>query len=349
VSTKRFTWLLVVVSALFLAVGAASCGGGDDGGGSKGESVKVGLVTDTGGVDDRGFNQFSIAGLDKAAEDLDIKKRVYVSNSADDYEPNLEAAVDDGNDLVIAVGFLLAPSTIKVATANPDVSFAGVDHFYGPPGDKSCEESKTCAVDNALGMIFPTEEAGYLAGIVAALTTKTNTVSTVGGIKIPPVDNWIAGYQAAVKATKPNVKLLNAYSNDFNDAAKCKEIALDQISQGSDVVFQVAGDCGLGALDAACEKNVTAIGVDADQSAQGPCVLTSALKPLTDAVFSVIDKFVKDDFKGGTNESFGVEQLPDAKLLAPFQGDVSQKIKDAVATAEKGLKDGSIDPPATLK
>jgi basic membrane protein A and related proteins len=349
VSTKRFTWLLVVVSALFLAVGAASCGGGDDGGGGKGESMKVGLVTDTGGVDDRGFNQFSIAGLDKAENDLNIEKRVYVSNSADDYEPNLEAAVDDGNDLVIAVGFLLAPSTIKVATANPDISFAGVDHFYGPPGDKACEESKTCAVDNALGMTFPTEEAGYLAGIVAALKTKTNTVSTVGGIKIPPVDNWIAGFQAAVKATKPNVKLLNAYSNDFNDAAKCKEIALDQISQGSDVVFQVAGDCGLGALDAACEKNVTAIGVDADQSAQGKCVITSALKPLTDAVFSVIDKFVKGDFKGGTNQSFGVEQLPEAKLLAPFQGDVSQEIKDAVAKAEKGLKDGSIDPPATLK
>jgi basic membrane protein A len=340
--------MFVVLGALFLAVGAASCGGGggDEGGG---DTMKVGLVTDTGGVDDRGFNQFSIAGLDKAAEDLDIEKRVYVSNSADDYEPNLEAAVDDGNDLVIAVGFLLAPSVIKVATANPDVSFAGVDHFYGPPGDKACEESKTCAVDNALGMIFPTEEAGYLAGVVAALTTKTNTVSTVGGIKIPPVDNWIAGYQAAVKATKPNVKLLNAYSNDFNDAAKCKEIALDQISQGSDVVFQVAGDCGLGALDAACEKNVTAIGVDADQSAQGPCVVTSALKPLTDAVFGVIDEFVKGDFKGGTNQSFGVEQLPDAKLLAPFQGEVSQEVKDAVAKAEAGLKDGSIDPPATLK
>ena len=351
-STKRFTWLLVVVSALFLAVGAASCGGGGDddgGGGSKGEGIKVGLVSDTGGVDDRGFNQFSIAGLDKAAEDLGIDKRVYVSNSADDYEPNLEAAVDDGNELVIAVGFLLAPDTIKVATENSDVSFAGVDHFYGPPGDKACEESKTCAVDNALGMTFPTEEAGYLAGVVAALRTKSNTVSTVGGIKIPPVDNWIAGFQAGVKATKPGVKTLNAYSNDFDDAAKCKEIALDQISQGSDVVFQVAGDCGLGALDAACEKNVTAIGVDADQSAQGPCVLTSALKPLTDAVFSVIDKYVKGTFKGGTNESFGVEQLPNAKLLAPFQGDVSQEIKDAVAKAEKGLKDGSIDPPATLK
>lgn len=343
-----WTWLAVALAALFLAVGATACGGG--GGGSGGsDKIKIGLVTDTGGVDDRGFNEFSIKGLDKAETDLDIEKRVYVSNSADDYEPNLEAAVDDGNDFVVAVGFLLAPSTIKVAAQNPDVSFAGVDHFYGPPGDKACEESKTCAVDNALGLQYPTEEAGYLAGVVAALTTKTGTVSTVGGIKIPPVDNWIAGFQAAVKATKPSVKLLNAYSNDFNDATKCKEIALDQISQGSDVVFQVAGDCGLGAIDAACEKGVTAIGVDADQSAQGDCVITSALKPLTDSVFGIIKTFVDGDFKGGTNQSFGVEQLPDAELLAPWQGDVPQNVKDAVDEAEAGLKDGSIDPPATLK
>ena len=194
--TKQWTWILVVASALFLAVGAASCGGDDDGGGG-GDKVKVGLVTDTGGVDDRGFNEFSIKGLDRAEGELDLDTRVYVSNSADDYLPNLEAAVDDGNEFVVAVGFLLAPSTIQVATTNPGVSFAGVDHFYGPPGDAACVKSKTCAVDNALGMQYPSEEAGYLAGVVAALTTKTNTVSTVGGIKIPPVDNWIAGYQAA--------------------------------------------------------------------------------------------------------------------------------------------------------
>ncbi len=343
---KQWTWILVVVSALFLMVGAASCGGdeGDEGG----DQVKVGLVTDTGGVDDRGFNEFSIKGLDRAESDLDIEKRVYVSNSADDYEPNLQAAVDDGNDLVIAVGFLLAPSTIKVAAANPDVSFAGVDHFYGEPGDASCEESKTCAVENALGMQYPSEESGYLAGVVAALTTESNTVSTVGGIKIPPVDNWIAGFQAGVKATKPNVKTLNAYSNDFNDAAKCKEIALDQIQNGSDVVFQVAGDCGLGAIDAACQEDVTAIGVDADQSAQGDCVLTSGLKPLEDSVFGVIDDFTNDQYQGGTNKFFGVQDLPDAELLAPFKGDVSQEVQDAVDKAEAGLKDGTIDPPATL-
>ena len=341
--------MLVVVSALFLAVGAASCGGDDDGGGG-GDSIKVGLVTDTGGVDDRGFNQFSIAGLDKAEADLNIEKRVYVSNGAEDYEPNLQAAVDDGNDFVVAVGFLLAPTMIKVATANPDVSFAGVDHFYGKPGDAACEESKTCAVDNALGMQYPSEEAGYLAGIVAALTTKSNTVSTVGGIKIPPVDNWIAGYQAGVKATKPAVKTLNAYSNDFNDAAKCKEIALDQISQGSDVVFQVAGDCGLGALDAACEKNVTGIGVDADQAAQGDCVLTSALKPL-DRVGVRSHRRVRQGHtsRAGTTSSSASRICLTRSCWHRFMPAASQEIQDAVARAEAGLKDGTIDPPATLK
>ena len=349
---KRWvSWLLMVLATLLLAVGAAACGGDDDdGGGEGGDKMKIALVTDTGGVDDRGFNEFSIKGLDKAESELDIEKRVYISQSADDYEPNLTAAAEDGHDLVIAVGFLLAPSTIKVATDFPDISFAGVDHFYGKSGDESgCDKAKTCAVPNALGMQYPSEESGYLAGVVAALTTKSGTVSTVGGIKIPPVDNWIAGYQQAVKDTKPSVKLLNAYSQDFNDPAKCKEIALDQISQGSDVIFQVAGDCGLGAIDAACEKDLTAIGVDADQSAQGDCVLVSALKPLEESVFGVIKTFVDGGFKGGTNAFYGVEQLPDAQLLTDFQKEVPQTVEDSVDKAEKGLKDGTIDPPATLK
>jgi len=197
-------------------------------------------------------------------------------------------------------------------------------------------------------MQYPSEESGYLAGVVAALMTKSGTVSTVGGIKIPPVDNWIAGYQQAVKDTKPSVKLLNAYSDDFDDLAKCKEIALDQINQGSDVVFQVAGKCGLGALDAACERNVIGIGVDVDQSSQGPCVVTSALKPLESSVFDLIEKFQNDQFPGGTNVFFGVEQLPDAVLLTDFQGEVPENVQTAVDEAEEKLKAGTIDPPATV-
>jgi basic membrane protein A and related proteins len=344
VRKKRWTaWLLVVSAAMFLAVGATACGGDDDGGGGGGDKVKVGLVTDTGGVDDRGFNEFSINGLERAEKELDIEKRVYVSQSADDYKPNLEAAVDDGNDFIVAVGFLLAPSTIAVAKENPDTSFAGVDHFYGGEG---CEKGGTCTVPNALGMQYPSEESGYLAGVVAALMTKTGTVSTVGGKKIPPVDNWIAGYQQAIKDTKPSVKYLNAYSDNFDDLAKCKEIALDQINQKADVVFQVAGKCGLGAIDAACEKNVTAIGVDVDQSSQGKCVLMSALKPLESSVFDVIKSFKDGTFKGGKNNFYGVQQLPDAELLTAFTKPVPANVQAAVDKAEKGLKDGTIDPPS---
>jgi basic membrane protein A len=142
---------------------------------------------------------------------------------------------------------------------------------------------------------------------------------------------------------------LNAYSQTFDDLAKCKEIALDQIAQGSDVVFQVAGKCGLGALDGACEQNKFAIGVDVDQASQGDCVITSALKPLESSVFDLIKTFQEGNFKGETNNFYGVEQLPDAELLTEFTADVPQNVKDAVEEAEQGLKNGTIDPPATLE
>ncbi len=347
----RFKWLLVALGAALLVLGAAACGGGNDNEGAgtttgaATDQIKVGLVTDTGGVDDRGFNQFSIAGLKKAESDFGLKTRVYVSNSADDYKPNLTSAVQDGNELVVAVGFLLGPSTIEVAKEFPDTRFAGIDQFFGGEG---CAKAGTCEQPNAVGMVYPTEESGYEAGVVAALMTKTGTVSTVGGKKIPPVDNWIAGFQQAVKDTKPGVKTLNAYSQDFEDLAKCKEIAIDQINQGSDVVFQVAGKCGLGALDGACEKGKLAIGVDVDQSSQGDCVITSALKPLESSVYEIVKAFKEGTFKGGINNFYGVEQLPDAKLLTDFHGNVPQSVKDAVAKADMDLKSGKIDPPATL-
>lgn len=348
-TVKRVMWLLVAVATAVLVLAAVGCGGKKKSSSSGGDdTIKVGLVTDTGGVDDKGFNQFSIAGLDKAKSELGVETRVYVSKTADDYQPNLTAASDDGNDLVIAVGFLLAPTTITVAKQYSDISYAGVDHFYGEPGNADCVKGGTCALPNTLGLQYPSQESGYLAGVVAALMSKTGTVSSVGGKKIPPVDNWIAGYQAAVKDTKPSVKVLNAYSQDFEDLAKCKEIALDQINNGSDVVFQVAGKCGLGAIDGACEKGKLAVGVDVDQSSVGDCVVTSALKPLESSVFDLIKTFKEGNFKGGTNKFYGVAQLPDAMLLTEYHGDVPQNVKDAVSKAEEGLKSGKIKPPATL-
>jgi basic membrane protein A len=352
----KWPWLVALLAVL-LAVAAAGCGGDEEGttgagtgaGTTGAEAISVGMVSDTGGLDDRGFNEFSINGFERAKTELGVTGRVYVSESADDYLPNLTAAVDDGHDLVVAIGFLIQPSVAEVAKEATDVNFAGVDQFYGDPPECGGEGQAVCTLPNVLGLQFPSEEAGYLAGIVAAMMTKTKTVSTVGGISIPPVNNWIAGFRQAVKDTDPSVKLLNAYSQDFVDQAKCKEIALDQIAQGSDVVFQVAGLCGLGALDAACEKNVYAIGVDADQSFAGDCVITSALKPLELAVFETIKSAQDGTFKGGTNRFFGIEEFPDAELLAPYNDVVPQEVKDAVDAAKQKLISGEIDPPATFK
>jgi basic membrane protein A len=359
---RKLPWALLLIVAVVLALAAAGCGGDDDStdtsgtpsasgteGGTGGEKISVGMVSDTGGLTDRGFNEFSINGFERAQTELGVEGRVYTSKSADDYLPNLTAAVDDGHDLVVAIGFLIQPSVVEVATEATDVNFAGIDQFYGEEPECGGENQAPCALPNVLGLQFPSEEAGYLAGVVAAMMSKSGTVSTVGGISIPPVNNWIAGFRQAVKDTNPDTKLLNAYSQDFTDQAKCKEIALDQIAQGSDVVFQVAGDCGLGALDAACEKGVMAIGVDADQSFAGDCVITSALKPLELAVFETIKAAQDGTFKGGTNRFFGIEEFPDAELLAPFSDAVPQEVQDAVDEAKQKLISGEIDPPATFK
>ena len=356
---RKLPWLALLLASLVLVLATAACGGDDEGDGTAAEEtttgdegaakISVGMVSDTGGLDDRGFNEFSINGFERAQEELGVEGRVYTSQSADDYLPNLTAAVDDGHDLVIAIGFLIQPSVVEVAKQATDVKFAGVDQFYGEKPECGGENQSPCAEPNIVGLQFPSEEAGYLAGIVAAMMTKTNTVSTVGGISIPPVNNWIAGFRQAVKDTNPDVKLLNAYSQDFVDQAKCKEIALDQIAQGSDVVFQVAGQCGLGALDAACQESVMAIGVDADQSFAGDCVITSALKPLELAVFETIKSAQEDTFEGGTNRFFGIEEFPDAELLAPYSSAVPQDVQDAVEAAKQKLISGEIDPPSTFK
>jgi basic membrane protein A len=362
--------MLLALLALALAVAAAGCGGDDEetaepaapppaeepvdtGGtdtgaapGGGGEGIKVALITDTGGVNDRGFNEFSINGLERAGEELGVETQVYVSQASEDYLPNLSSAAEDGANLIISVGFLLGPDTVTAAQEYTDVQFAGIDQFYGEPPD--CEETGTCVQPNTLGLIFPSEEAGYLAGIVAAMMTESGTVSTVGGQKIPPVDNWIAGFQQGAIDTNPDITLLNDYSNDFVDQALCKEIALDHIAQGADIVMQVAGLCGLGALDAAKQEGVFAIGVDADQSFAGEHILTSALKPLETAVYDTIESFVNGTFEAGTNKGFSVVDFPEAALLAPFSADVPQEVQDAVAEANEKLKSGEIDPPATV-
>jgi basic membrane protein A len=199
----------------------------------------------------------------------------------------------------------MGEATHQAAEEFPDTSFGIIDFAYGGEG---CEETNSCELPNLQGLVFKEQEAGYLTGYLAGLVTESNTVSSVGGIKIPPVDRFIAGFQKGALDANPDVTTLNAYSEDFVDQAKCKEVALDQIAEGSDVVFQVAGGCGLGALDAAQEEGIWGIGVDADQAFLGDHVLTSALKRVDQAVFQTIEAVVDGSFAGGGVSVFGLAE-----------------------------------------
>ena len=341
---KSFRFFLLALLAA-LALGIAACGdddeegGGDTGGGNgaaqeqeEKPAIKAGLVTDIGGLNDRSFNFLANQGLERAQSELGVEGRVLLSDSNGDYVPNLTTLAQQQFDIIVSVGFLMGDATNTVASKLPDNSFAIVDFSAAALADKP---------KNVAGLLFKEQEAGYLAGYLAGLWAKDNNakaVSTVGGQKIPPVDHYIAGFQAGAKKAFPGIRTLNGYSQDFVDQAKCKEIALDQIGQGSQVVFQVAGQCGLGALDAAKQEGVQGIGVDADQGYLGDHILTSALKKVDVAVFEAIKSVQDGSFKGGEdilfsveNEGVGLGELgPEAQKYA----DQIQEIQDQIAAGE---------------
>jgi len=356
---RKLPWLLVLLVTLALALVAAGCGGDDDDTTGAGgddttpvadtttevaEAVKVGLVTDIGGLNDRGFNSLANEGLEQAATELGADIRVLESESDADYIPNLSTLADEGYDLIISVGFLMGEATHQAAEAYPDTNFAIVDFAYGGEG---CEETNSCELPNLQGLLFKEQETGYLAGYLAGLVTESNTISSVGGIKIPPVDRFIAGYQAGAKASNPDIKTLNGYSEDFVDQAKCKELALDQIAEGSDVVFQVAGGCGLGALDAASEKGVWGIGVDADQAFLGEHVLTSSLKRVNEAVFQTIVGQSEGAFTGGGVTLFGLAE--EGVGLGEFSPNAPQEAIDETLAQVPLIIDGTIEVPDALE
>lgn len=305
-----------------------------------GKKIKVGLVTDIGGLNDRSFNALANKGLEEAKSRLGVDGRVITSKSNSDYVPNLTQLARQKYDLVIAVGFLMADATGTVAKKFPDTKFAIIDN----PGT-GLKGKPT----NVRGLLFKENEAGYLAGYLAGKVAEKQgitTISSVGGQKIPPVDGYIAGYQAGAKAANPKIKTLNGYSQDFVDQAKCKELALNQIGQGSGIVFQVAGQCGLGALDAAKEKGKLGIGVDADQGYLGDYILTSAEKKIDVAVVKTIKSVQDDTFQGDADEVF------DTKSNGVGLGEISADGQEFAADVDKikaEIAAGKIDIPDTVK
>jgi basic membrane protein A and related proteins len=346
-SIHLVTVLLVAAAAVLAGCGSSSSssgGGGSSSGSSSGaKKIKVGLVTDVGGLNDRGFNELAYDGLKRAHSQLGVPIRVLQSTKNSDYIPNLSALAQQGYALVIGNGFLMADAMDTVATKFPSRKFAIIDYDAGALKHKP---------KNVTGLLFKEQEAGYLVGYMAGLYMKDHggsnpTISSVGGEKSAPVDHYIAGYQAGAKAADPSVKTLNDYSQTFIEPDKCKELALNQIQQGAKVVFQVAGQCGLGALDAAKEKGVQAIGVDKDQSYLGPQVMTSALKKVDLAVFDTVKAAQAGSFKAGADTTF---DLKSGGVGIGKTNSVGAKYVAKVKAVQKKIVSGQISNiPSTVK
>jgi basic membrane protein A and related proteins len=296
-------------------------------------SIKAAAVTDIGGLGDKGFNDLCKKGIDNAKVQLGASGRVYISKSAGDYIPNLSSAARGGYQAVVACGFLLGADALKAAKRFPQTKFATIDYGYGKKGAK-----------NLRGLIFAEQEAGYLAGVAAAFASKTNTVSFVGGQAVPAVVAFRAGYIAGAKATKKSIKVQAGYSQSFTDQAKCKEMALNQIAAGSDVVFAAAGSCGIGALQAAKEKGKWGIGVDNDQSFLGKYILTSAVKRVDLAVYKTISDVKAGKFTAG-DFLFNIKNggVGYGKISPGFAKAVQLKAK--LTAVSKLIASGKIKPP----
>jgi basic membrane protein A and related proteins len=308
--------------------------------------IKIGLVTDTGGLNDKSFNHLAYVGLQKAVTDLGIQGDVVESKSGDDYIPNLTSFASKGYDLVVGNGFLMQPAMGTVSGQFPNIHFAIVD---GAGTDKNFVDLKH---PNVQDLFFKEQESGALVGLIAGMLEKQGktaknkgVISAVGGISIPPVNHYIAGYKWAACRADNAINVLVGYSNDFNDTAKCRGVANSQIGKNADVIFQVAGGCGLGALQAAGQAGVYSVGVDADQKDANASVIVSALKKVDVAVYDAIKSVAAGTFTGGPtvfslkNDATGY-QVDNLSLPS----DITAAADDLAAK----MKAGTLTPPADI-
>ena len=333
---------LALVGAVLMIV--AACGSTSSG--STAKQVKVGLVTDVGGLNDKSFNHLAYVGLQRAIADFNVKGDVTESKTGDDYVPNLTNFASKGYDLVIGVGFLMQEAVGTVSGQFPNVHFAIID---GAGTDAS---GKDLAHSNVESLFFKEQDSGYMVGVLSGLLEKqskapknNHVIGGVGGISIPPVNHYLAGYKAGATMEDPSIKVLIGYSNDFNDPAKCKSVATSQIGQKADILFQVAGGCGLGVLQAAGQAKVYSIGVDADQKDSDGSVIASALKKVDVATYTAIQGVVKGNFQSGAL-TFSIANDGAGYALDNLQ--VSSDIQAELDKVLGEIKSGAITPPADI-
>ena len=358
---RRSIWFIALMLVLSLVAAACSdepedeAGGNGDGNGAEEEVDFLACqVTDTGGVDDRSFNQTAYDGLVQAEEELGIQTAVLESQSDADFEPNISTFIDQGCDLIITVGFLLGDATAAAAEANPDQLFAIVDNdfFDADTGDD-------VTYDNVRELTFATDEAAFLAGYVSSAMSETGTLGTFGGLNLPTVTIFMNGFQrgmeyyneqegADVQLRGWNAESQNGlFAESFEDLDKGRQLGQDLINEGADVIMPVAGPVGLGTAEAAQDAgNTSMVWVDTDGcvSASDYCslFLTSVMKNMDVAVFDTIEAAINDEFEGGlyvgTLENDGVAVAP----YNEFDSQVPQEVKDAVEEIKSGIIDGSI-------
>lgn len=307
---------------------------------SSNASFKVGLVTDVGGLNDHSFNHLAYVGLQAAEKKYGITGKVVQSTDASNYIPNLTAFASQGYQLVIAVGYLMEGAVKTLSKQYPHTKFLIIDDVV--PGK------------NVVSALFNTEQCGFLVGAMAELMNKQklpqingkNTVGVIGGVNIPPVASYMAGFIAGVHKIDPKAKVLVNWANSFTDPATGTELANQQISQGADVVFPVAGGTGNGVISAAKQHNVFAIGVDANQNYLAPTtVMTSALKAVDVATETVIGQALTGKFKGGV-ELFNLKNngVGFALPIKAVPASVLKKVESFIPLIESG----KIKVPAAL-
>lgn len=341
--------ILAALIAMLVAALAVTAGSGTAS--SQQSTLTAALISDVGRFNDKSFNQAQLAGLNRAKRVLKIKTLPLQSNSDADYIPNLTTALRRGAGAIVCAGFLMADACAKVANSSQGKTrqFAITDYPVQIP-PFSTPKGKLIT-KNVTGLTYAAQESGCLVGHMAALMVKRQggpqIIGAVGGIKIPPVDVWIAGYKACAQRAVKGTKVLIGYSQDFVASDKCKTVAENLIAQGAKALFQVAGLCGLGTLKAADEADIWGIGVDVDQYALAGNVLTSGIKRVDEGVFQFI-KAVKDGKKLGTgNLNFTLANK--GMGLGKISPQVPKAIRVSTEALKKQIIAGKYKPPTVVK
>lgn len=299
------------------------------------DEFKIGLITDVGGVNDGSFNQSAWEGLEKAGEELGVEVNYLESATDADYQPNMETFVDEDYDLIISVGYMLADATREAAEANPDTKFAIID-------DSSID------LPNVTSLMFKAEQASYLVGYVAGLTTKTNNIGFVVGMTNETMNQFGYGYCAGAIDANPDITVQQFNANSFADSATGKTMANTAITNGADIIFQAAGATGLGVIEACQEAGVYAIGVDSDQSSIAPkTVLTSAMKRVDNAVYDAVQELIDDKLEGGVQTfdlaAGGVDIAPSQDLISDDVIKAVDEVKEKIISGDVVIPDNKDD------